>query len=78
MADIQGVITLGLGPTTGSDIEHFVLVGLNANPVAAVVPTVSRSMTLDSNPSDTVSLNSNPSDTITLDSNPSDALAVNS
>ena len=32
MADIQGVITLGTGPTTGSDIEHFVLVGLNANP----------------------------------------------
>ena len=30
MADINQVITLGIG--TPSDIEHFVLVGLNANP----------------------------------------------
>lgn len=34
MADIQGVITLGTGPTTGADIEHFILLGLNANPLA--------------------------------------------
>ncbi len=39
MADVQGVITLGLGPTTGSDIEHFILVGLNATGVVASVLT---------------------------------------
>lgn len=37
MADIQGVITLGTGPTTGSDIEHFILVGLNTNPVVGAI-----------------------------------------
>lgn len=35
MADIDQIITLGIG--TPSDIEHFTLVGLNANPV--VPPT---------------------------------------
>jgi 2,3-bisphosphoglycerate-independent phosphoglycerate mutase len=30
MADINQVITLGIG--TPSDIEHFILFGLNANP----------------------------------------------
>lgn len=34
MADINGIITLGLGPTTGSDIEHLVLFGLNGAEVA--------------------------------------------
>lgn len=43
-----------------------------------VTPTVSRSMTVDSNPSDSLSLDSNPSDTLTLDSNPSDAIGIDS
>ena len=44
MADIQGIITLGTGPTTGSDIEHFILVGLNANPSLVITdqPSFSR------------------------------------
>lgn len=38
MADINQMITLGIG--TPADIEHFILVGLNANPsVAAVIAT---------------------------------------
>lgn len=32
MAEISGVVTWGLGPTTGSDIEHFLLLGLNLVP----------------------------------------------
>lgn len=32
MADINHIITLGIG--TPADIEHFILVGLNANPAA--------------------------------------------
>lgn len=39
MADIQGVITLGTGPTTGADIEHFILVGLNATGPVDIVLT---------------------------------------
>jgi hypothetical protein len=39
MADIQGVITLGTGPTTGADIEHFVLFGLNATGPVDIVLT---------------------------------------
>lgn len=35
MADINQIVTLGIG--TPSDIEHLILVGLNANPVAVVV-----------------------------------------
>ena len=31
MALIQGVITLGTGPTSGEDIEHFLLLGLNSS-----------------------------------------------
>lgn len=39
MADIQGQITLGTGPTTGADIEHFVLFGLNATGPVDIVLT---------------------------------------
>ncbi|MHB1260313.1 MAG: hypothetical protein ACYC2H_01215 [Thermoplasmatota archaeon] len=37
MADIHQVITLGIG--TPSDITHFILVGLSANPFGVVAPT---------------------------------------
>ena len=37
MADINQVITLGIG--TPSDIAHFILVGLPVNPSGVVAPT---------------------------------------
>ncbi len=48
MADIQGVITLGTGPTTGADIEHFILVGLNATgPVNTVLTPLRGTVTIE-------------------------------
>ena len=35
MADINQIISLGIG--TPADIEHFILLGLNANPAAVPV-----------------------------------------
>jgi hypothetical protein len=39
MADIQNVITLGIGSAPGN-IRYFVLVGLDVSPVAAVITSV--------------------------------------
>ena len=39
MADVQNVITLGIGSAPGS-IKFFVLMGLDTNPVAAVTGIV--------------------------------------
>lgn len=39
MADVQNVITLGIGSAPG-DIRHFVLVGLDVNPVTLVPLTL--------------------------------------
>ena len=50
--------------------------GSTAPSLAAVVPTATRSVTIDSNPSDALGIDSNPSDAATIDSNPSDDLGV--
>lgn len=68
MADINGVISLGLGPTTGSDLEHFILFGLNGGIVIVVTPTVTRSVTVNAIQSDSLVANGVQSASLTADS----------
>ena len=73
MADINHVITLGVG--TPGDIARFILLGLN--PQTAVTPTGARTLTIDSNPNDSLGVGSNSSDALSIDGNASDTLATN-
>ena len=63
---VEGIITLGIGSSPGGLFPFFTL-GLTANAGAAATPLVTRTVGLNSNPSDTLSLNSNPSDTLSVD-----------
>lgn len=63
---VEGIITLGIGSAPGG-LFSFLTLGLTENAAVASVPIVSRSIGINSNPSDTLSLNSNPSDTLSVD-----------
>lgn len=63
---VEGIITLGIGSAPGG-LFSFLTFGLTENEAVAVTPVVSRSIGLDTNPSDILA----------LDTNPSDVLAVN-
>lgn len=63
----EGIITLGIGSSPGG-LFSFLTLGLTENDVAGpVTPVVSRSIGIDSNPSDTLSLNSNQSGALSVD-----------
>ena len=76
MADVQNVVTLGIGSAPG-DIRYFVLMGLDINPgVPGVLAVITAN--IESNLSPTANALGNPGPTLNMDANPSPAANLES